>query len=63
VIEKIVTGKLDKFFSTVCLLEQPFIKDDKSTIRDLINAKIAELGENIVIKRFSRFQLGETLVS
>jgi len=61
IVEKIVSGKLDKFYQTHCLLEQTFIKDDKLTIRDLLNAKIAELGENIVVKRFSRFQLGETL--
>ena len=63
IIEKIVSGKLDKFYQTHCLLEQTFIKDDKLTIRDLLNAKIAELGENIVVKRFSRFQLGETLAA
>ena len=61
VVEKIVAGKLDKFYATTCLIEQTFIKDPNVTIRDLINAKIAELGENIVVRRFSRFQLGETL--
>lgn len=61
VIEKIVSGRLDKYFSTVCLLEQVFVKDDKKTINDLLTAKIAELGENIVIRRFTRFQVGETL--
>jgi len=61
VIEKIVTGRLDKYFSTVCLLEQVFVKDDKKTINDLLTAKIAELGENIVIRRFTRFQVGETI--
>jgi elongation factor Ts len=61
VIEKIISGRLDKYFSTVCLLEQVFVKDDKKTISDLLNAKIAELGENIVIRRFTRFQVGETL--
>ncbi len=61
VVEKIVTGRLDKFFGTVCLLEQAFIKDDKMTIKDLIASKIAELGENIVLRRFVRFQLGESL--
>ena len=61
VIEKIISGRLDKYFSTVCLLEQVFVKDDKKTINDLLNAKIAELGENILIRRFTRFQVGETL--
>ena len=63
VIEKIVSGKMDKFFSTICLLEQPFVKDQNLTIRDLINAKIAELGENIILKRFTRYQLGESLTT
>jgi len=61
VIEKIIAGKLDKYYSTVCLLEQTFVKDNTKTINDLLNAKIAELGENIVIRRFTRFQVGETL--
>jgi elongation factor Ts len=61
VIEKILAGKLDKYYSTVCLLEQSFVKDDKKTINDLLTAKIAELGENIVIRRFTRFQVGESL--
>lgn len=60
VVEKIVAGKLDKVYHTLCLLEQPFIKDTNKTIRDLVNDKIAELGENIVIKRFVRFALGES---
>ena len=63
VVEKILAGKLDKYFATVCLLEQTFVKDDKKTINDLLNAKIAELGENIVIRRFTRFQVGETLAA
>ena len=61
VVEKILAGKLDKYFSTVCLLEQTFVKDDKKTINDLLTAKIAELGENIIIRRFTRFQVGESL--
>jgi elongation factor Ts len=61
VVEKILAGKLDKYYSTVCLLEQTFVKDNARTINDLLNAKIAELGENIVIRRFTRFQVGETL--
>ncbi|MDQ6622285.1 MAG: translation elongation factor Ts [Verrucomicrobiota bacterium] len=59
VISKIVEGKLDKFYSTVCLLEQGFIKDPDHTIKELIATKIAELGENIVIRRFTRYLVGE----
>src|SRR5271170_3346454 len=61
VVEKIISGKVDKYYSTVCLLEQTFVKDNSKTISDLLTAKIAELGENIVIRRFTRFQVGETL--
>ena len=61
VVDKIIAGKLDKYYSTVCLLEQTFVKDNTKTINDLLTAKIAELGENIVIRRFTRFQVGETL--
>jgi elongation factor Ts len=56
-----VKGKIDKYYSTVCLLEQTFVKDNSKTINDLLAAKIAELGENILIRRFTRFQVGETL--
>src|SRR6516165_5172161 len=63
VMEKIVEGKLDKFFSTVCLLEQGFIKNPDETIGDLVKAKIAQLGENIVIRRFVRYLVGEPLPS
>jgi len=61
VVDKIVDGKLDKFYSTVCLLEQGFIKNPDVTIKDLLNGKIAELGENIVIRRFTRYLMGEPL--
>ncbi|HEY4256296.1 MAG TPA: translation elongation factor Ts [Candidatus Udaeobacter sp.] len=63
VVEKIVEGKLDKFFSEVCLLEQGFIKNPDETIGDLVKAKIAELGENIMIRRFVRYLVGEPLPS
>jgi elongation factor Ts len=63
VTEKIVDGKLDKFYSTVCLLEQGFIKNPDVTIKDLLSSKIAELGENIVIRRFTRYLVGEPLPS
>ena len=59
VVEKIVEGKLDKFFGTVCLLDQAFIKNPDQSIRDLVSAKISELGENIVIRRFTRYAVGE----
>src|ERR1700744_183336 len=60
-LEQILKGKLDKYYSTVCLLEQAFVKDNTKTVNDLLAAKIAELGENIVIRRFTRFQVGESL--
>jgi elongation factor Ts len=60
IIEKIITGKMEKsFFSQHCLLEQPFVKDTDKSVKDLITEKIAQLGENITINRFVRFQLGE----
>src|ERR1700726_695911 len=63
VIEKIVGGKLDKFYSTVCLMEQGFIKNPDQTVKELVATKIAELGENIVIRRFTRYLVGEPLGS
>jgi elongation factor Ts len=59
VIDKIIEGKLDKYFSSVCLLEQLFIKNPDITIRDLINEKTAAIGEKIAVKRFARFELGK----
>ena len=59
IIEKIVSGKIESFCAKVCLLEQEYIRDRNMTIQNYINSKIAELGENIVLKRFVRFQLGE----
>ena len=59
IIEKIATGKLNKFYSEICLLEQPFVKDPDKTIENLITETIAKLGENISIRRFSRFKIGE----
>jgi len=58
VIERIVDGKLDKWYSEVCLLEQPFIKDPDVTIKDLLTNRIASLGENIRVRRFSRLEIG-----
>ena len=57
IMERIIGGKLNKFYSESCLLEQTFIKDDTKTIQQLITEAIAKLGENIVVKRFSRFQI------
>ncbi len=59
IVEKIVDGKLDKFYSTICLLEQASIKNPDLTIKDLIATKMSELGENIVIRRFVRYSVGE----
>ncbi|PKL91208.1 MAG: translation elongation factor Ts [Candidatus Goldiibacteriota bacterium HGW-Goldbacteria-1] len=61
IIEKIVLGKLDKYFSEVCLVEQLFVKDDTKNIDTLIKEKIAKIGENISVKRFARFVLGENV--
>src|SRR5260370_14646151 len=63
VVNKIVEGKLDKFYSTVCLLEQAFIKNPDQRIKELRNANTAELGENIVIRRFTRYLVGEPLAA
>lgn len=59
VVEKIVEGKLEKFYQDVCLLEQPYFRDDKKKIKDLLNESVAALGENIVIRRFLRYMVGE----
>lgn len=61
IIEKIVDGKMEKFFGTICLLEQPFIKNPDTTVKDLVTSKIAALGENIIIRRFTRYTLGEEI--
>jgi elongation factor Ts len=60
VIEKIVEGKIKKFYSEVCLVEQAFVKDPDNSIQDLVNDLMAKTGENIMITRFARFQLGES---
>jgi elongation factor Ts len=59
VVEKIVEGKMSKFYEEVCLLEQPFIKDQTVTISQLIAQKVGKLGENIMVRRFARFKIGE----
>lgn len=60
VIEKIIEGKLEKFFEEMCLADQPFIKEPEKKIKDLITEKIAKFGENIVVSRFVRFQVGQS---
>ncbi|UCC40434.1 MAG: translation elongation factor Ts [Candidatus Aminicenantes bacterium] len=60
ILEKIVQGKLSKFYEEICLLNQPYIKDDKVSIEKLLSAYIAKFGENIRIKKFARFELGES---
>jgi elongation factor Ts len=59
IIERIVEGKLEKYFQEVCLLEQPFVKDQDRSLKDRMDETIAKLGENIAVKRFVRFRLGE----
>ena len=59
VIEMIVQGKMEKFYSEVCLLEQAFVKDPDKKIIDVVNDTIARLGENIQVRRFARYHLGE----
>jgi elongation factor Ts len=59
IIEKMLEGKMSKFYEEVCLLEQPFIKDQALTIQQLISQKVAKLGENISVRRFARFKVGD----
>jgi elongation factor Ts len=61
VIEKIISGRVNKFYEEICLLEQPFVKDEKVKIKDMITEAIRTLGENIIIRRFARYELGELL--
>jgi elongation factor Ts len=57
-VQKIVEGKLEKYYSTICLLDQPFVKNPDKTVKDIVTQQIATTGENITIRRFVRFQLG-----
>src|SRR5471032_1294656 len=57
-VQKIVEGKLDKYYSTMCLLDQPFVKLPEKTVKDILTEKISKMGENIQIRRFTRYQLG-----
>jgi elongation factor Ts len=59
ILEKIVDGKLGRFYGEICLLEQPYIRDDKRTVADIVQDAAAKTGENIVVRRFSRFRLGQ----
>jgi elongation factor Ts len=61
VADKIVQGKIEKFYEEICLLEQTYIRDPKIKVLDLLNSLVAKIGENIVIRRFTRYQLGEPL--
>ncbi len=63
VIDKIVEGRMEKFYKENCLLEQPFIRDQEKTVKDLLAEIIAKIGENIVIRRFARFAVGEEIAS
>ena len=59
IVDKIIAGKIEKFFSEVCLLEQSYVREPEVTIKELLDTTIGKLGENIIIRRFCRFQLGE----
>lgn len=61
IVDKMVEGRIEKYFKEACLLEQPFVKDTDKTINDLVNEKVAEIGEKISIRRFVRYQMGEGL--
>ena len=60
ILDKIAEGKLEKFYQEVCLMEQPFIKNTDITLKELLEELVTKLGENILVRRFVRFQLGET---
>lgn len=61
IVDKIISGRVNKFYEEICLMEQPFVKDDKRKIEDMIKEAISILGENIVVRRFARYELGEGL--
>lgn len=61
IVDRIVEGRMEKFFQDICLMEQPFIRDDEITVEDLFNDALAKLGEKIVLRRFARYELGESL--
>ena len=57
-LQRIIEGKLEKYYSTVCLLDQPFVKQPEKTVKDIVTEKVAKIGENIQVRRFVRYQLG-----
>ena len=57
-VQKIVEGKLEKYYSTICLIDQPFVKQPEKTVKEMLTEKISKMGENIQIRRFTRYQLG-----
>ena len=61
IVDKMVEGRIEKYYKEACLLEQPFVKDTDKTINDLVNEKVAEIGEKVSIRRFVRYQMGEGL--
>jgi elongation factor Ts len=61
IVDKIVDGRISKFYSEICLMEQPFIKDDSITINEMLLDAIRRTGENIIVRRFARYELGEEL--
>jgi elongation factor Ts len=61
IVGRIVEGQMEKFYKQVCIMEQPFVKDEDKTIHDLITEAVAKLGENVVLRRFVRYELGEEL--
>ena len=61
IVDRIIEGRLEKFFQQACLMEQPFVKDEEKTVQELITDAIAKLGENVVMRRFVRYQLGKGL--
>lgn len=61
IVDKMVEGRIEKYYKEICLLEQPFIKDTDMTVQDVVNTMIAKIGENISIRRFTRYEMGEGL--
>lgn len=61
IVEKIVSGRISKYYEEICLLEQPFVKDDSVRIKEMITQAISTIGENIRVRRFARYELGESL--
>jgi len=59
IVDRVVAGRLEKFYQQVCLMEQPFVKDEDKTIRDLITDAVAKVGENVLLRRFVRYEVGE----